>query len=417
MNEQQGIIYHAFNLLEEIDQPGEWYLNRNTGILYLYPPGNPENSKAVVEISMLSKPMISATKLAHVRFEGLTLDLSRADAAILRDSSDCVFAGCTVSRMAGEGVRITGGFRNTLLSCNVHTIGRNATWISGGDRATLTPGNHVVANCEIHNFGRIDRTYTPGIQLEGAGNRVAHNFFHDCPSSVMRIEGNDHIIEFNEVRDAVLESDDQGAMELFANPTYRGVVFRHNRFTDIGLRDPRKLANGQSAIRFDDVISDMLVYGNVFVRAAKGHFGAIQMNGGRDNIIENNLFVDCPQGVSGGYRANQKHWQYVRDGAKKEYIINDLYQKRYPLISTMFDGKGINHGTRNIFHNCGTDFVSKAAVGLYSNISVPGRSTDADITKTSELRIEQNSPAVTATGFRPIPIDRIGRYEDPWRSR
>jgi hypothetical protein len=83
----------------------------------------------------------------------------------------------------------------------------------------------------------------------------------------------------------------------------------------------------------------------------------------------------------------------------------------------MFDGKGINHGTRNIFHNCGTDFVSKAAVGLYSNISVPGKSTDADITKTSEVRIEQNSPAVTATGFRPIPIDRIGRYEDPWRSR
>jgi hypothetical protein len=32
----------------------------------------------------------------------------------------------------------------------------------------------------------------------------------------------------------VQESDDQGAMELFGNPTYRGVVFRYNRFDNCG---------------------------------------------------------------------------------------------------------------------------------------------------------------------------------------
>ena len=87
----------------------------------------------------------------------------------------------------------------------------------GGDRATLTPGGHLVENCRIHDFGRIDRTYTPAIQLEGVGHRVAHNLMYDGPSSAMRIEGNDHLIEFNEVHSMVRESDDQGAMELFRN--------------------------------------------------------------------------------------------------------------------------------------------------------------------------------------------------------
>ena len=46
--------------------------------------------------------------------------------------------------------------------------------VIGGDRETLTPGRHFVENCRIHDFGRIDRTYTPAVQLEGVGNRVVH---------------------------------------------------------------------------------------------------------------------------------------------------------------------------------------------------------------------------------------------------
>jgi hypothetical protein len=34
-----GGYYYAFNLLEEIDAPGEWYLDRQNGTLYLYPTG------------------------------------------------------------------------------------------------------------------------------------------------------------------------------------------------------------------------------------------------------------------------------------------------------------------------------------------------------------------------------------------
>ena len=75
MDTRQGIQYYAFNLLEEIDMPGEWYLDRSTGILYLYPPSNLR--QASVEIGMLAAPMITLDKVAYVRIEGLVLDLEQ----------------------------------------------------------------------------------------------------------------------------------------------------------------------------------------------------------------------------------------------------------------------------------------------------------------------------------------------------
>jgi parallel beta-helix repeat protein len=415
MSTEQGIIYYVFNLLEEIDQPGEWYLDRDNGVLYLYPPT--DLSKATVELSMLSKPMISATKLANVRFEGLVFDLARGDGIVLNDSTNCQLVGCTVKRMAGNGISILGGKRNMLLSCDVHTIGRRATEVMGGDRETLTPSAHVVANCRIHNFGRIDRTYTPGVQLEGVGNRVTHNLFYNCPSSVMRIEGNDHIIEYNEVRDAVLESDDQGAMELFANPTYRGVVFRHNLFRRIGSGTGKQMVHGQAGIRFDDAISGMLVYGNIFDQAANGNFGGVQMNSGRDNIMDNNFFVDCEQGISGGYYPGNNVWKQLRAGQKSEAIFtNQLYVKRYPKIATMLDEPALNYVWRNVFYRCGRDVSgNRTTLDELANAVFTAQDPVA-VDAAGNLRLKSAVPRFDAIGFRPIPLREIGLYSDQWRS-
>lgn len=414
MSTEQGIIYYAFNLLEEIDRPGEWYLDRDTGILYLYPPG--DLTKATIELSMLSQPMISATNLANARFEGLVFDLARGNGIELKDSKNCLIAGCEVKRMAGNGISVLGGARNTLLSCNVHTIGRRATEVIGGDRETLTPGGHVVANCRIHNFGRIDRTYTPGVQLEGVGNRVVHNLFYNAPSSVMRIEGNDHVIEYNEVRDAVLESDDQGAMELFGNPSYRGVIFRHNSLTRIGIPPGQQMAHGQAGIRFDDAISGMLVYGNIFYRAANGNFGGVQMNSGRDNIMDNNLFAECKQGISGGYYPTNNVWKQLREGKKTPAIItNELYLERYPQIATMLDEPGMNSAWRNVFYKCGRDVSgNRTTLDLLANgvfESDPGFMNAAN----GDFRLKPGAPLFNTIGFRPIPVSEIGLYQDQWR--
>jgi parallel beta-helix repeat protein len=414
MSTKQGVHYYAFNLLEEIDTPGEWYLERRTGILYLYPPSELDTS--TVEVGMLSTPMITMDKVSHVRIEGLCFDLARYNGIVMKSCSNCSLIGCTVSRMAGNGVMIHGGKKNRLIGCDIHTIGRRATEVIGGDRATLTPGSHLVENCRIHDFGRIDRTYTPAIQLEGVGHRVAYNLMYNGPSSAMRIEGNDHLIEFNEVHSMVQESDDQGAMELFRNPTYRGVVFRHNYLHDIGKTGTEAYVHGQAAIRFDDAISGMLVYGNIFCRCANGNFGAIQMNSGRDNLIDNNVFVDCKQGISGGWRRGNNVWSSLREGQRPAgFYQNELYLSRYPQIATMLDEPGINHLWRNVFYKCGMVARQTANIDQFQN-GVFGDDPGFVDVENGNFRLRDDAGLFQTMCFKPIPFGRIGLYESASRA-
>ena len=267
-------------------------------------------------------------------------------------------------------------------------------------------------------MGRIDRTYTPAIQLEGVGNRVAHNLMYNAPSSVMRIEGNDHLMEFNEVHSAVQESDDQGGMELFRNATYRGVVFRYNRLHSVGKTGAEAAVHGQAGIRFDDAISGMLVYGNIFYRAANGHFGAIQMNSGRDNIMDNNIFADCKQGISGGWNPGNSVWRLLRDGKKPDgFYTNELYLSRYPEMAHMLEDPGINHVWRNVFYRCGT-----VATGNQAHLDLLGNGVFADTDPGfidgagGDFRLRSEARPLEAMGFKPIPVDEIGLYQDEYRA-
>jgi hypothetical protein len=391
MTMEQGIKYYAYNLLEEIDVPGEWYLNRQTGILYLYPPA--ALPKSTVEISMLSTPMVNADHVSHVRFDGLTFDLGRFDGISLTDCSDCQLVGCTVRRFAGNGVCVHGGSRDSVQSCDVYDLGRRGVEIIGGDRETLTPGGHIVANCKIHDFGRIDRTYTPAVQLEGVGNRVDHNVFYNGPSSAIRIEGNDHIVEYNEFHDVVRESDDQGAIDIFGNPTYRGVVFRYNYFHDIGSDPNEPLVVGQAGIRLDDAISGMLIYGNTFIRSGKGIFGGVQINSGRDNVIANNLFANSDKGVSGGYYGANGAWNELRAGKTAAFITSDLYRRRYPALAWALKEPGMNFLWGNVFSD-----VGHVVTGDRAGLELVGNS----------VLTNQGPPP-------PIPLNEIGLYRDSWR--
>mgnify|MGYP000293662063 CR=1 FL=1 len=118
---------------------------------------------------------------------------------------------------------------------------------------------------------------------------------HRSTSSAMRIEGNDHLIEYNEIHSVVYEFDDQAGIDMFGNPAYRGNVIRFNFWHHIG--SGHNVA-GQAGIRLDDFISAVHVYGNVFYRSAGGRFGGVQIHGGKDNVVDNNLFVDCKYALS-----------------------------------------------------------------------------------------------------------------------
>ena len=397
--------FYVLNLLEEIDQPGEWYLDCASGKIYVWPVKHPWFSELV--LSCWDKPFVQATKVQEVVFQGLTFEYGRQNGLVMEGCVNVTVAGCVIRRLGGTALTVLQGANVKIYGNSLHTLGHAGMHVSGGNRQNLTSGEVVIENNDVGYFGRCSRTYNPALLLEGCGARVAHNHFHHAPSSAMRIEGNDHLIEYNQIDHVVQESDDQGGIDMWGNPSYRGVVIRYNRWQDIGGGE---IPCGQAAIRFDDAISGAVVYGNWFERTSNGHFGGVQIHGGQCNIVDNNVFVGCRYGVSFS-PWGQKRWEeYLRRDSVKRYLYSEVnirlppYSKRYPELADLTRKTDINSVWRNVFVGS-EDVFYHAPKGL-------------DAWDNQTFATMPDLAALSAkTPFRPLPLDEIGLYDDPLRAR
>ncbi|MFW6133343.1 MAG: right-handed parallel beta-helix repeat-containing protein [Planctomycetota bacterium] len=285
--------YRAVNLLCELDTPGEWYIDRDTGKLYLWPPRPVDDCRVVLS---LRDGVVRMSGTSHVRLCGLALGGSRDTAVTVCDCEDVRIDGCDLRDIGGDAVRVEGGRGCTVRGCHIRYPGRGGVSLSGGDRETLTPGEHVVADNHIHDFSRVDRTYTPAVKVDGVGNAVRDNCIHDAPHNGIQLWGNDHVIEGNELHHLCLETGDVGA--FYACPrdwTHRGTVIRGNFIHHIS--GPGRI--GAMGVYLDDMTSGFTIVGNVFYKAERAAF----IGGGRDNRIEGNLFVDCDRAIHVDARA------------------------------------------------------------------------------------------------------------------
>ncbi len=415
---REGQPYYFFNVLEELDQPGEWYLDQTSGILYLYPPT--ELDKAVVQYPVFSAPFLVLNETSHVTFGGLTFELGRTEGAVIRGGAGNLIAGCTFRRLGTNGLIVSGGSGHGVLGCDIHTLGAGGIRMAGGDRGTLTPGNHFVENCHIHDFTRIDRVYAPAVHLDGVGNRIAHNLFHDSPHHAMRVEGYEQTIEFNEIHSVVYESDDQAGIDMFGNPAYRGNVIRYNFWHHIGSGHD---VAGQSGIRLDDFISRVLVYGNVFYRSAGGRFGGVQIHGGKDNFVDNNLFIDCKYALSfSPWGENRWLERLALDRTRANVarggvdITKPPHFTCYPDLAQMKENPDRNFIWRNVAVNCG-DFSARESGKneLIDNHTYSGDPGFAN-PDARDFSLPNDSPIYDRLGFRPIPFGQIGLYQDEHRA-
>ncbi|MBM4025770.1 MAG: hypothetical protein FJ280_10235 [Planctomycetes bacterium] len=401
--------YYAVNVLGEIDAPGEWYLDRRTDRIYWLPPAGLEWSKAETILSVLDQPFITLDEVEHVILLGLTLQEGRGDGIRLRGGADCLVAGGTIRQCGGDAIVVEGGQRHGIFGCTMHTLGCGGARVAGGERRTLSPGRHFVENCTVFDISRLKRTYTPAVHLDGCGNRIAHNLFERMPSSALRIEGNDHLIELNAIRNVVQESDDQGGLDMFGNPLYRGVVIRWNRWSDIrgGTH------NGAAGVRLDDMISGVAVHGNIFERCGAVAFGGVQIHGGKENLVDGNLFLDCQAGIS-----------FSRWGAKRwlESISRffaqagqEPYASRYPALAGLRTEADLNLVSRNLFVRCPSVFLRDGGTQQAALNATTAQSFD--LQAVSQHERVRNDPRLRPLLFDPIPLEEMGPYAHPWQAR
>ena len=339
------------NALATLDEPGEWYLDRETGRLWVWPPE--DDGAGRWEISELGNPLVSVDGAKDVSFEGLVFEGGRNHGLVVTNAPRFALRASTVRNQGGNGLKLDASPDASVLRCRFHTFGHAAVLVRGGNRRTLTPSGIRIADCDFSDTGRAQRTYQPGARLAGCGCTVVHCRFHDLPSSAVRVEGNDHLFASNVCERCVLESDDQGVSDSFGNPTFAGNRFIHNLFREVGPKGGGTHW-GRSAIRFDDAISGMTVYGNRFENCAQGAFGAVQMNGGRGNLVENNVFIGGSNGVS-MTQWTAAHWKEWLETPRWKSEIDRLdvrhppYSTRYPWMSAIDAFPGTNRIVRNVF--------------------------------------------------------------------
>ncbi|MBQ7256108.1 MAG: right-handed parallel beta-helix repeat-containing protein [Abditibacteriota bacterium] len=346
----QGPKCYALNLLSQLSSEGEYYLDYGNKKVYVYSKNLPN-----VEATALKGNMFVFENSHKITMDNIIFDMGQGQCIKSLGCNYLTVKNCEIKRFSADAMEIKGGHKCSFINNDIHHFGRSGLEIEAGDFETLTSCDFIVENNKIHDVGIIDSTYTPCIHFVGVGLTIRGNELYNAPSSVLRLDGNDSLFEYNEVHDAVTESDDQGTIDMFCNSAFRGNEFRYNFFHDNGV-SASKIVTGCSGIRFDDIISGQRVYKNVFVNSSKGHFGAVQINSGRDNVIKENLIMNGTSAFSGGFFYGNMAWSKEYDNAKPPYSA--LYLERYPELKNCYDEKwevkkdGYNIYGDNVIVNC-----------------------------------------------------------------
>ena len=414
---RKGKYFYAFNLLSEIDSPGEWYLDREAGVLYFWPPSAISDGDVIVSVL---PTLVTLKDASHVSLRGVTMEATRSTAAVMRGGTRNLIVGCTLRNLGSWAASISGGTANGVVGCDIHDTGSGGVVLSGGNRATLTPAGHFAENNHIHHYARIRRVYQPGIRLSGVGNRASHNLIHNAPHMGMGFGGNDHVIEFNEIHSVCYESNDAGAIYTGRDWAQRGTIIRHNYLHHIcGFR-----ARGCVGVYLDDAFSGTTIYGNLFYKVTR----AAMIGGGRDNTIENNTFVDCRPAVhvdarglgwAKGYISPGGGW-HMRDKLKKIGYDRPPHSTKYPHLANILEDDPHAPKYSLVARNVSVG-------GKWDGIHGKARPyvTDQDnlvdkdplfVDRAQEnFQLRGDSPAYRL-GFKRIPIEKIGLYQDARRA-
>ncbi|MFH1024049.1 MAG: right-handed parallel beta-helix repeat-containing protein [Planctomycetota bacterium] len=301
-----GDRYYIRGFQEELDSPGEWYLDRAGSNLYFWPP-EPLQGKAVVAPTLRTIVEIGRDA-SRITLRGVDIQCGEGDAVVLTETTNCLVVGCVIRNVGdynGSGVVINGGSGNGVAGCDISEVGRYGVAISGGDRTTLTPAGNYADNNYIHHVGVFYKQGV-GISLNGVGNRASHNLIHDGPRMGILFSGNNLVIEYNHIRHMNLETEDTGAVYTGGRDwiSSRGTVIRYNYFHDIlgfGKKDGKWISPYYAwGVYLDDNTGGVDVIGNIVARCSRA---GLHLHNGRDNLIENNVFID-----NGLYQAEYSGW-------------------------------------------------------------------------------------------------------------
>ena len=108
-------------------------------------------------------------------------------------------------------------------------------------------------------------------------------------------------------------------------------------------------------------------------------------------------------------------------GKDPAFIMSGLYLKRYPGLPRLREAPGLNSAWRNVFWKCGPLFTTYGwpaahKFDLLANAEYAADDPGFVDAAKGDFRLKPDAEVFRYIGFRPIPVEEIGLYQDEYRA-
>jgi hypothetical protein len=125
--------------IEELDAPGEWYLDRQTSTVFFRPPAAIESATVYVPTT---RDILHFDGTEYLMLRGLTFECAEGSAIVFNKTHHNRAIGCTVRNVgdfSGTGIGVNGGTNNGIVGCDISFTGSNGVALSGATTGPRSP--------------------------------------------------------------------------------------------------------------------------------------------------------------------------------------------------------------------------------------------------------------------------------------
>lgn len=352
-----GRLFYLENFQSALNTPKEWFYDiANSQIQFIAPDASLAKQVLISSIPTLLK-IYSAN---YLNFSNITFQHSTSTAITLTYAENVVFDNLEIRNVGGKAIEGYATNNITVTNNHLHDAGRGGVLLYGGDRPTLQASGNLIHNNIFHDYDTVLYNYAPAIEIGGVAATVSHNLVKNAFGNGIVMAGNDHLIEKNEITNICQKSGDCGSIYASGRDlTYRGSIIRYNYVHDvtgymlngvtlnIANNIIQYMNEGARGIYLDDAVSGQTVYGNILVNSG---YIDIQLGGGRDNRIENNVIKTNKYAILVDQRGAYFDWSALKNSLSTMPINTAVWLEKYPKLGAPINNEKWAEGN-SIQHN------------------------------------------------------------------